>query len=457
MRDVPRRAGHAQRYAEDESGACRAPWALEPGGWLDRVPAGRGRDGTAPSAPYPQVGADPGPRTPGLRGQSTGGGPRTAYGALRSGPATAPYELLRAAAEFLTLHHTEERLGDPARRIAAARAEIEHGGTYRHTTEELVFGARVAWRNANRCIGRLYWHSLSVRDRRDVRDAKDVAEASADHLREATRDGRIRALITVFGPDAPGRPGPRIWNEQLIRYAGYARPDGGVTGDPRNVGLTALARRLGWPGGPGTPFDVLPLVIQGTDDKPRWFALPDDAVLEVELDHPEYAWWRGLGLRWHAVPALANMCLEIGGVCYPAAPFNGWYMGTEIGARNLADTDRYDLLPRIAERLGLDTRTDRSLWKDRALVELNRSVLHSFDRAGVTVTDHHTESRRFLTHLAREERKGRRVGADWSWIVPPISGSATPVFHRTYETVERRPAYVHHAEARERARGAALF
>lgn len=203
-----------------------------------------------------------------------------------------------------------------------------------------------------------------------------------------------------------------------------------MTGDPRNAGLTALARRLGWPGGPGTPFDVLPLVVQGADGKPderpRWFTLPQDAVLEVELAHPEYTWWRSLGLRWHAVPALANMCLEIGGICYPAAPFNGWYMGTEIGARNLADTDRYNLLPYLADRLGLDTRTDRSLWKDRALVELNRSVLHSFDHAGVTVTDHHTESRRFLTHLGREERKGRRVGADWSWIVPPISGSATP-------------------------------
>ncbi|MET7915385.1 nitric oxide synthase oxygenase [Streptomyces avermitilis] len=363
------------------------------------------------------------------------------------------HDLLRAAAAFLTLHHTEERLGDPARRITAAHAEIAETGTYRHTTEELVFGARVAWRNANRCIGRLYWHSLCVRDRRDVRDAKDVAEASADHLREATRDGRIRALITVFAPDAPGRPGPRIWNEQLIRYAGYAHPGGGVTGDPRNTGLTALARRLGWPGGPGSPFDVLPLIVQNAGERPRWFALPEDAVLEVALTHPEYPWWRSLGLRWHAVPALAGMCLEIGGICYPAAPFNGWYMGTEIGARNLADADRYDLLPHLADRLGLDTRSDRSLWKDRALVELNRSVLHSFDRAGVTVTDHHTESLRFLTHLDREEHKGRRVGADWSWIVPPISGSATPVFHRTYETVERHPAYVHHPEALARARG----
>ncbi|WP_354671270.1 nitric oxide synthase oxygenase [Streptomyces sp. S.PB5] len=45
------------------------------------------------------------------------------------------------------------------------------------------------------------------------------------------------------------------------------------------------------------------------------------------------------------------------------------------------------------------------------------------------------------------------MGADRSWIVPPISGSAAPVFHRTYETLEHRPAYVHHPEALARARG----
>ncbi|WP_367324969.1 nitric oxide synthase oxygenase [Streptomyces sp. HUAS ZL42] len=434
MRNFPRR-----------DRVVRRDGAEGPGGWLDRLEcdtrtAGRQTAGGPPTAVA---------RVTGLQGRLLTGGPPAA---VRHEP--PPYGLLRAATEFLTLHHTEEQLGDPARRIAAAHAEIADTGTYRHTRDELVFGARVAWRNANRCIGRLYWRSLHVRDLRDVCDARHVAEASAEHLREATRHGRIRAVITVFAPDEPGRPGPRIWNEQLVRYAGYTGPDGTVTGDPRNAGLTALALRLGWPGGPGTPFDVLPLLVQGAgDDTPGWFHLPDDAVLEVALTHPEYTWWRALGLRWHAVPALSNMCLEIGGICYPAAPFNGWYMGTEIGARNLADTDRYDLLPRIAAHLGLDTRSDRSLWKDRALVELNRSVLHSFDRAGVTVTDHHTESRRFLDHLGREERKGRRVGADWSWIVPPMSASATPVFHRTYETVERHPSYVHHPEARARARG----
>ena len=36
-----------------------------------------------------------------------------------------------------------------------------------------------------------------------------------------------------------------------------------------------------------------------------------------------HEWFADLGLRWHAVPAIDNMCLEIGGICYPAAPFNG--------------------------------------------------------------------------------------------------------------------------------------
>jgi nitric-oxide synthase len=152
--------------------------------------------------------------------------------------------------------------------------------------------------------------------------------------------------------------------------------------------------------------------------------------------HPYLEWFADLRLRWHAVPAISNMPLRIGGITYPAAPFNGWYLNTEIGARNLADADRYDLLPVIAHRMGLDTRSPRTLWKDRALVELVAAVQHSFDRSGVTLTDHHTESERFLTHVAREEAAGRRCPADWSWIVPPMSGGLTPVYHRYYDDPE---------------------
>jgi nitric-oxide synthase len=174
-------------------------------------------------------------------------------------------------------------------------------------------------------------------------------------------------------------------------------------------------------------------------------------VHEVALEHPELAWFADLGLRWHAVPVISNNRLDIGGVSYPAAPFNGWYMGTEIGARNLGDSDRYALVPEVAARMGLDTSNEATLWRDRALIELNRAVLHSFQANGVSITDHHTESRRFLIHLEREERAGRKCPADWSWIVPPVSGSQTPVFHRHYDMEDQLPNFFADPDATRRA------
>ncbi len=330
-------------------------------------------------------------------------------------------------------------------RLAAVRAEIQETGTYRHTPAELAYGARVAWRNSARCIGRLYWRSLRIRDRRRVTDPAAIAGECVAHLRQATRGGRIRPTITVFAPDTPDAPGPRIHNEQLIRYAGYRFEDGSVLGDPRYAEFTEQVRRLGWrPPERRGSFDVLPLLIEAVPGEPRLFTLPPDVVLEVPLTHPDHRWFAGLGLRWHAVPAISDMPLEIGGVTYPAAPFNGWYLGTEIGARNLADERRYDLLPVVAELMGLDTASERTLWRDRALVELTLAVQHSFDAAGVTMADHHTEARRFLSHLEREERAGRRCPAEWSWIVPPLSGGQTAVFHRYYDEPDptERPAFL---------------
>ncbi|WP_371503468.1 nitric oxide synthase oxygenase [Kitasatospora sp. NBC_00374] len=349
------------------------------------------------------------------------------------------------AVEFVRQFHRERPAsGDPRERIRQVLAEIDRTGSYRHTAEELAFGARVAWRNSARCIGRLYWRSLLVRDLRHVDSPDGIAEQCFQHLRAAGNGGRIRPVISVFAPDRPGHPAPRILNQQLVRYAGHRQPDGTVVGDPAGAELADRAKRSQWKSGEGR-FDVLPLLIQpGPDAEPRWYELPDDAVREVRLSHPEHGWFTELGLRWYTVPAISDMTLEIGGIRYPTAPFNGWYMGTEIGARNLADADRYDMLTAVAERLGLDTSTARTLWRDRALVELNIAVLHSFQEAGVTMADHHTESERFLRHIAQEERLGRPTPADWSWIVPPVSGGLTPVYHRYYDPVDPdlRPAFL---------------
>jgi nitric-oxide synthase len=356
--------------------------------------------------------------------------------------------LLASAARFITQFHDENRAGPPDRRLRQVRREIEATGTYRHSPAELTFGARVAWRNSAKCIGRLYWRSLRVRDRREVTAAADLAAESVMHLREATNGGKVRPVITVFAPDAPGRPGPRILNSELVRYAGHPAGGGAVTGDPATAGVTRLARDLGWPGGqPPGRFDILPLIVQEAGSLPTLHELPADAVLEVPIRHPEFGWFADLGLRWYAVPVISDMYLEVGGIHYPAAPFNGWYMCTEIGSRDLGDTARYDQLPVIARQMGLSVASDRTLWKDKAITELNLAVLHSYAAAGVTISDHHTESVRFLQHVEREERQGRACPADWSWIVPPAASSTTPVFHRTYRDFDQSPNFYRHPAA----------
>ncbi|MFK4105089.1 nitric oxide synthase oxygenase [Streptomyces sp. NPDC019531] len=361
---------------------------------------------------------------------------------------------LEEAEDFLSQYYDEvpEQPVPFAHRLYQVRVQAEESGTYTHTPEELSFGARVAWRNASRCIGRLYWNSLSVRDLRGVTSPDEIHRELCEHLRLATNGGRIRPVISVFAPNAPSGPGPRVWNDQLVRYAGHRRPDGGVTGDPAYVGFTDAVREMGWHP-PGGPFDLLPLVVETADDKPQLFEVDRDVVLEVPLSHPDHPFFARLDLRWYAVPAISNMRLRIGGIDYPLAPFNGWYMGTEIAARNLVDVDRYNLLPVVAEHLGLDTSSESTLWRDRALVEINVAVLHSFEAAGVKITDHHTESRRFLTHLAKEESQGRIVPADWSWIVPPVSGGLTPVFHRYYDEADLHPSFRLDDHARSLGRG----
>jgi nitric-oxide synthase, bacterial len=355
------------------------------------------------------------------------------------------------AEDFLRRCFSENpRLGPVEPRLAIVRAQIAATGTYVHTPDELTHGARMAWRNASRCIGRLYWRSLRVLDRRRARSADEIFSSLVHHLLAAGTTA-IRPVISVFAAAQPGQPGARVWNEQLIRYAGYRDEGGRTVGDARQVAFTDAVRGFGWQG-KGDQFDVLPLVIETPGDGVRLYELPERAVREVPITHPEYGWFAELGLRWHAVPAVANMRLTIGGVHYPLAPFNGWYMGTEIGARNLADADRYDLLPAVARLSGLDTTRESTLWRDRALVELNRAVLWSFERAGVRMTDHHTESQRFLAHLRNEERAGRPVPADWTWIVPPMSGALTPVFHRYYDEMDLRPAFYLDEEAATLAR-----
>uniref|UniRef100_A0A8C5U0Y5 Nitric oxide synthase 3 n=1 Tax=Malurus cyaneus samueli TaxID=2593467 RepID=A0A8C5U0Y5_9PASS len=258
-----------------------------------------------------------------------------------------PEELLELARDFITQYYVSlRRENSPAhtQRLREVVADIEASGSYRLREPELAFGAKQAWRNAARCVGRIQWNKLQVFDARDCAGLGEMFSLLCSHIQFATNRGNIRSAITIFPPRAPGRGDFRIWNSQLIRYAGYRQPDGSVRGDPANVDITELCIQHGWTPGGGR-FDVLPLLLQSPDESPELFPLPPELVLEVPLQHPTLEWFSELGLRWHALPAVSNLLLEIGGLEFPAAPFNGWYMGTEIGSRNLCDRHRYDVLP----------------------------------------------------------------------------------------------------------------
>lgn len=324
-------------------------------------------------------------------------------------------------------------------RLHNIREEIKRTGTYTHTMEEIEHGARMAWRNSSRCIGRLFWHSLTVLDKRDARTEEEVRDALFQHIRLATNSGKIKPFITIFPPEQNGEKKVTIWNHQLIRYAGY-ETENGVVGDPASTELTKACQALGWKG-EGTLFDLLPLVFQIADHPPVWYELPKDIVKEVPLIHPDIAAFQDLGLKWYAVPIIADMKLEIGGIHYNAAPFNGWYMGTEIGARNLADTDRYNVLEKVAAVMGLDTERNASLWKDRALVELNTAVLYSYKKAGVSIVDHHTAASQFKRFEEQEAEEGRELSASWTWLIPPLSPASTHIFHSYYENKLVKPNY----------------
>jgi nitric-oxide synthase, bacterial len=94
------------------------------------------------------------------------------------------------ARAYLQLYHREKQIPDRlAGRLEAVRREIERTGTYWQTVGELAHGARVAWRNSNRCIGRLYWESLQLRDMRHLATEEEIFVSCVEHLRVACNAG----------------------------------------------------------------------------------------------------------------------------------------------------------------------------------------------------------------------------------------------------------------------------
>ncbi len=338
-----------------------------------------------------------------------------------------PSRSMMEEAEAFFLQMAAEGAIEPGRwdRVKSSIAET---GTWTPTLEELSWGARVSWRNATRCVGRFFWDSLEVRDARDLTEPDDVFDAMFEHIKWATNNGDLRACMTVFQSADGDGVGPRLWNDQYIRYACHELPNGELLGDPSTRSLTHRIKALGWDVAEPTAFDVLPLVLEWPGRPPVVRDVPKELVLEVPIRHPEHPGLASMNLRWYALPAVSAMSLELGGLVFTLAPFNGFYMSTEIGARNFTDVERYNLMEPLADAMNIPRSSNRELWKDAVQVELNRAILHSFEADGVRMMDHHTLADYFLKFEQNERDAGRDVFAEWAWIVPPIGASATPLY-----------------------------
>jgi len=328
-------------------------------------------------------------------------------------------------------------------RLREVRRSIAQTGTYWHTSEELAFGARVAWRNHAKCVGRLIWKSLQVHDCRNIDDCDEMVDRTLATLRQSFSDGDMRSAITIFAPATETSIPPTFESTQFFRYAGYMLDDGTILGDRANIELTQTAQRLGWtpPETPGQ-FDLLPVIVRSASGVRSAYVIPQDVRHEVAIHHPDYPALAELGLRWYAMPVVTNLVLTIGGIDYPLAPFNGYYVATEIASRNFVDHTRYDLLEQIARKFGFNPDADGPpLWKDRTLTELNHAVLSSFQSAGMAISDHHTVSEQYIAFAQLEHRAGRTPSGEWSWIVPPQAGSACPTYHLPMVNVNAVPNF----------------
>lgn len=347
------------------------------------------------------------------------------------------YNIYTEAKKFITQFYTENGLSNDAlvKRLNEIHLEIEINNSYAHTASELEFGAKVAWRNSNRCIGRLHYKQLEINDLRTISSNLDFEKALKNHITKGYNKGKITPLISVFNPNSF-----TILNKQLIGFAGFEQQNG-ILGDPSNVAITKKALSIGWTPKQQSAFELLPILYKDSTGTLNFFELNADEIPMVEFVHPDFKAFNQLNLKWYAVPVISDMDLYIGGIKYQAAPFNGWYMGSEIGARNLTDVNRYNLLPTIAQSFGIEPTKSNILWKDLALAQLNKAVLYSFKKAGVSMVDHHTACLQFEKFQASESKQNRTVTGDWSWLIPPTAASLTSIFHNDIQNKLETPNF----------------
>lgn len=109
-----------------------------------------------------------------------------------------PQEVFKHASDFICqyyAHVNELNSVGHELRMSQIKNQILEDGTYHLTYEELLFGAKTAWRNAARCIGRFNWNKIKLFDCRHVKSTAEMFEALCNHIKYSQNNGNIRCFF----------------------------------------------------------------------------------------------------------------------------------------------------------------------------------------------------------------------------------------------------------------------
>ena len=76
--------------------------------------------------------------------------------------------IVKEAEHFMEQYYASIKRQNTAQhkeRLREIHTEIDARGNYELKQTELIYGAKLAWRNAPRCIGRIQWSKLQVKYR----------------------------------------------------------------------------------------------------------------------------------------------------------------------------------------------------------------------------------------------------------------------------------------------------
>ena len=365
------------------------------------------------------------------------------------GPLATTKEVMVQARDFIEKYYADEINSRPEMekdlRMCEVMRSITSTGEYEHTTNELSWACKTAWRNAPRCVGRSMWKTLALRDERGTNPTcKDIFDTICKNLRETFNNGKIIPTAVIFEQRRWNKregTGIRIWNTVILGFAGHEQENGDVFGDPKGVFLCNVAKSMGW-NPKEDRFELLPLVITDGNENTEMFELPEDIKrFTVEIRHPTIPAITNMGLKWYAVPSVASMMLEAGGIQYTCATIAGFFQDTEVSVLNLLNYGRYGLLETTGRAMGLDVTTNTNFWKMEVSLEMTRAVFESYRAAGVTIVDHLTISENFHSFMKEEIRIRGGCPTDWLWVVPPLSGGLVPTFHNEMLRYTLSPSY----------------